>query len=114
MRASEPSCRKPPFAPRGGDAAPRSAACREAQSGPPDDDRRPPVGKRDGGRILAVHEDSLPDLEIEEKPEPVAVLGRAGVMLRDEPLHDGRIEEASPERPRPQQILLDHRLELSP
>src|SRR2546422_11343162 len=114
MRASEPSCREPPFAPRGGAASLRSDACREAQSGPPDGDRRPPVRKRDGGRILAVHEDSLPDLEIDEKPEPVAVIGRAGVMLRDEPLHEGRIEEAAPEGPRPQQILPGHRLERPP
>src|SRR2546428_13146079 len=96
MRASEPSCREPPFAPRGGAASLRSDACPEAQSGPPDGDRRPPVRKRDGGRILAVHEDSLPDLEIEEKPQPVPVIGRAGPMLRDGPLHQGRIAETAP------------------
>src|SRR6516225_615715 len=57
-------------------------------------------GSRDSPRhrsgILAVDEDPLPDLEVREQPQPVAVLRRARAMLVREPAHRARPKEPAP------------------
>src|SRR2546430_10983558 len=48
---------------------------------------------RDLHGIFGVQEGPLPDLEVDEEPQAAAVIGDAGVMLRRDPPHDGRLEQ---------------------
>ena len=54
----------------------------------------------DGGRILAIEKNSLPQLEIYEEPEPVGVLRDSGPVLVGYPPDRGGIEQAPVQRPR--------------
>src|SRR2546422_6973859 len=66
----------------------------------------------DVGRILAVEEDPLPDFEVGEEPETIAVPLGARAMLLRQPAKGRRPEEAAGERARPEDEFLDDRPEL--
>src|SRR5262245_47974554 len=67
-----------------------------------------------GRRILAVEEDALPDLEIHEQPETLAVIRRPGQMLGGQARERGRLEEPAVPRVGPEDELLDDVPEVGP
>src|SRR5437879_2832227 len=60
----------------------------------------------DRGDGLAVEEDPLPDFEVHQQPEPVAMLPDARAVLLREPPQDARLKESPPQRPRAEHELL--------
>src|SRR5262245_52184690 len=44
---------------------------------------------------FAIDERAVPELEVEERPQPVAAVGAAGRMTTQERVHRGRIDDAA-------------------
>ena len=55
---------------------------------------------------LAIVKDALPDLEVDEQPEPIAVLGDPAAMLVGQPLNGGGLEAPTRLRSRAKNELL--------
>src|SRR5947209_14321336 len=71
-------------------------------------------GRQDRLELIPLEDDALPDLEIQEKPQPIAMLpGPRPVLLRQAAQGSG-LEEAPAEGPRPQDEILDERPEGAP
>src|SRR5882672_5298845 len=64
--------------------------------------------------ILAIEEDSLPELEIEKEPQAIGVPADAGAMVLHEPPQRGRHEQSARQCPRPEDELLDEGAEGAP
>src|SRR5262245_62076340 len=64
---------------------------------------------RDGRRLLVVEEEPLPDLEIGQEPEPLAVVGVSRQVLLAERPKDGRLEEPAGKGAGTQDELVDDR-----
>src|SRR5712691_8656528 len=64
-------------------------------------------GPGDGRDVLTVEEDPLPDLQVHEEPEAIAVLGSSRAVLFGKTPHRGGNEQVSFERPRSEHELLD-------
>jgi len=62
-------------------------------------------------RQLAFAEDAMPDLEVDQQPEPIAMVGGAIVMRLSETPDGCGLEQAAVRDPRPQHELFDHRPE---
>src|SRR5206468_2194865 len=92
-------------------AAPRCAAA-TARRPSPTRSAAASWAPSDVGRILAVEEDPLPDFEVGEEPETIAVPLGAHAMLLRQPTQGRRPEEAAGERARPEDEFLDDRPEL--
>src|SRR5437667_2243557 len=62
---------------------------------------------RDADHVLAVEEDSLPDFQVGEEPETIAMLRRPAAVLFGKALKHGRLEQSSAERAGAEHELLD-------
>src|SRR5262245_18647172 len=65
---------------------------------------------RNGERLLAIEELPLPDLEIEQEPQALAVIGAARAVLVGQGPYDGGLEESSGQRARREHELVERRL----
>jgi hypothetical protein len=66
----------------------------------------------DLGRTFAFAEDSVPDFEVDEEPETIAVWGPAGAMLVDETPDGSGVEQLARLRARTEHELVHDRPEL--